>query len=175
MKIDKFWFKIEKNLLAKVQSFIASIGYDDGLVPNRQQAIVWTNGGLVCWCVSLGLSELTHWGQDEIDAILANKFKYIFLNENGRIPIWISLKFVVPRSSIDNKPALVQIMAWRRPGDKPLSEPMMIVLLTHMCVTRPQWVKSIIPVSVRSLESHSYFTGISAAGLWNQLSMGGII
>ena len=31
-------------------------------------------------------------------------------------------------------------MAWRRPGDKPLSEPMMVRLLTHICVTRPQWV-----------------------------------
>ena len=31
-------------------------------------------------------------------------------------------------------------MAWRRPGDKPLSEPMMVSLLTHICVTRPQWV-----------------------------------
>ena len=33
-------------------------------------------------------------------------------------------------------------MAWRRPGDKPLSEPMVGSLLTHKCVTRPQWVKS---------------------------------
>ena len=32
-------------------------------------------------------------------------------------------------------------MAWRRPGDKPLSEPMMVRLVTHICVTRPQWVK----------------------------------
>ena len=32
-------------------------------------------------------------------------------------------------------------MAWRRPGDKPLSEPMMVSSLTHICVTRPQWVK----------------------------------
>ena len=32
-------------------------------------------------------------------------------------------------------------MAWRRLGDKPLSEPMMVKLLTHICVTRPQWVK----------------------------------
>ena len=31
-------------------------------------------------------------------------------------------------------------MAWRRPGDKPLSEPMMVSLPTHICVTRPQWV-----------------------------------
>ena len=28
--------------------------------------------------------------------------------------------------SIDNIPALVQIMAWRRLGDKPLSEPMIV-------------------------------------------------
>ena len=32
-------------------------------------------------------------------------------------------------------------MAWRRPGDKPLSEPMMVRLKTHICVSRPQWVK----------------------------------
>ena len=34
-------------------------------------------------------------------------------------------------------------MAWRRPGDKPLSEPMVVILLTHICVTRPQWVKPV--------------------------------
>ena len=66
-------------------------------------------------------------------------FKCIFLNENVWIPIEISLKFV-PKDPIDNILALVQIMAWRRPGDKPLSEPMMDSLLTHICVTRPQWV-----------------------------------
>ena len=32
-------------------------------------------------------------------------------------------------------------MAWRRTGDKPLSEPMMVSLLMHIWVTRPQWVK----------------------------------
>ena len=31
-------------------------------------------------------------------------------------------------------------MAWSRPGNKPLSESMMVSLLTHVCVTRPQWV-----------------------------------
>ena len=34
----------------------------------------------------------------------------------------------------------VQIIAWRRSGDKPLSESMMVTLLTHICVTRPQGV-----------------------------------
>ena len=67
-------------------------------------------------------------------------FKCIFLNENVWIPIKISLKFV-PQGPINNIPALVQIMAWRRPGGKPLSEPMMVSLLTHICVTRPQCVK----------------------------------
>ena len=67
-------------------------------------------------------------------------FKCIFLNENVWISIKISLKFV-PKGSISNIPALVQIMAWRRPGSKPLSESMMVSLQTHICVTLPQWVK----------------------------------
>ena len=67
-------------------------------------------------------------------------FKCISLNENASIVIKISLKFV-PKGPINNIPALVQIMAWRRPGDKPLSEPMMVSLPTHIWVTRPQWVK----------------------------------
>ena len=71
-------------------------------------------------------------------------FKRIFLNENARISIKISLKFV-PKGPINNIPALVQIMAWHRTGDKPLSEPMMGSLLTHICVTRPQWVNSLAP------------------------------
>ena len=41
-------------------------------------------------------------------------FKYIFLNENVIISVKISLKFV-PKGPINNNPALVQIMAWRRP------------------------------------------------------------
>ena len=69
-------------------------------------------------------------------------FKRIFLNGNARISIKISLKFV-PKSPINNIPALDQIMVWRRSGDKPLSEPMMVGLLTHICVTQPQWVKSV--------------------------------
>ena len=72
-----------------------------------------------------------------------NIFKCIFLNENVWIALKISLEFV-PKVRINNIPALVQIMAWRRPGDKPLSEPMMISLLTHICVTRPQWVNVIM-------------------------------
>ena len=55
-------------------------------------------------------------------------FKCIFFNENGRIFIEISLKFV-PKVPINNIPALGQIMAWRRPGNKPLSEPLSCIIL----------------------------------------------
>ena len=74
-------------------------------------------------------------GQHFADVI----FKHIFFNENVWISIKISLKFV-PNGLINNIPALVLIMAWRRPGYKPLSEPMIVRSLTHICVTWPQWV-----------------------------------
>ena len=64
----------------------------------------------------------------------------MFMNENVIICIKISLKFVL-KAQIYNTLALIQIMAWRRPGDKPLSEQMMVWLPKHMSVTRPQWVK----------------------------------
>ena len=64
-------------------------------------------------------------------------FKCFFLNENVSIAIKILLKFV-PKGPINNIPALVQVMAWRRAGDKPLCEPMMVSLPKHICVTRPQ-------------------------------------
>ena len=50
-------------------------------------------------------------------------FECIFAYETVRIQIQISLKRV-PKSPIDNKQALVQIMAWRRASDKPLPETM---------------------------------------------------
>ena len=53
-----------------------------------------------------------------------DKFKCILSHENDRIQNRISLKFV-PRSSIDNKPALVQVMPWRRTDDKQLFAPML--------------------------------------------------
>ena len=44
-------------------------------------------------------------------------FKYVFVNENE-----------------NDIPALVQIVAWRRPGDKPLSGPMIALFTdTYMC------------------------------------------
>ena len=64
----------------------------------------------------------------------------IFLNENIWISLKISLNFV-HKFKFNNIPALVQIMTWRQPGDKSLSEPMLVRLLTHIWVIRPQWVR----------------------------------
>ena len=77
-------------------------------------------------------------GRHFADAI----FTCNFFNENCCILITFSLKYF-RNGPIDNNPALVQIMAWRRSGDKPLSEPMMISLPRHICVTRPQWVNGL--------------------------------
>ena len=51
--------------------------------------------------------------------------------------IWMSLSAI----PVNNITALVQITAWHRTGDKPLAESMTVTLLTHICVTRPRWVK----------------------------------
>ena len=46
--------------------------------------------------------------------------------------------------SFKNIPALVQIIAWRCPGDKPLPGPIMVSLLTHICITWILWVNSAV-------------------------------
>ena len=84
------------------------------------------------WVCTLRPRQNGHYFPDDI-------FKCIFLNENIRISTKISLK-LVPNVPINNITALVQTMAWRCPGDKPLSEPMEVNLLTHICVTRRQWI-----------------------------------
>ena len=69
-------------------------------------------------------------------------FKCIFVNKNAWILIKISLKFV-PLDPINNIPSLVQIMAWCRPGNKSLSEPMMVSLMAHICIAWHQWVNTL--------------------------------
>ena len=65
----------------------------------------------------------THLSLDKMPAILADdNFKCIFLNENHKIPIWNSLKFV-PRSPIDNGIGSSNGLA------------------PHICGTRERWVK----------------------------------
>ena len=75
----------------------------------------------------ISITQLTRW---VLVLVTDNIFKCMFLNETVWIPIKISLK-CVPKGPLNNIPALVQIMAWRRPGDKPLSEPMMVAFTDH--------------------------------------------
>ena len=79
---------------------------------------------------------------DKMATIVADDiFKCIFVNEKDKSLIQISLK-LVPRGPIDNKPALVQIMVWRRTSDKPLPEPMMAQFTdASIYGTRGRWVK----------------------------------
>ena len=93
----------------------------------------WLSGPAACWvAVWVGLispwTKLPHFADDI--------FKRIFLNENIRISIKIPLQ-VISKGPINNIPALAQLMAWRRPGVKPLSDPIMVRLQTHICATRP--------------------------------------
>ena len=84
--------------------------------------IIW----LQVFARSLAAMILTHWGRDNMAIISQTTFSNaFFLNENVWLSLKISLKFV-PEFRIENIPTLIQIMAWRRPGDKTLSEPMMV-------------------------------------------------
>ena len=85
----------------------------------------YTDGRNIFSSCSVLLWELTLLPVDEMAAILAyDNLKCIFLTENNTILIRISLKFV-PKSPIDNKQALVQVMAWCQIGDNPLPELML--------------------------------------------------
>ena len=77
---------------------------------------------------------VTLWPRQNGCQFADDTFKRIVFNGN----VWI-LKFV-RKSPIDNIPALVKIMAWCRQDDKPISEPMMVSLATHIYVIQPQWV-----------------------------------
>ena len=129
---------------------LVKIGSECRLILLTQWGIKWPT---ICWqqfiLIHISLKNVPN-GPVDINSLRPrqngrhfayNIFKCIFLNENLLILIKISLKFVL-KGQLNNIPALVQIVAWRRPGDKPLSETMMVSLLTHICVTRPQWVKS---------------------------------
>ena len=72
-----------------------------------------------------------------VDILPDGIFKCIFFYEI--IPIQLSLKFVL-KSPVDDKPALVMVIAWHRPGDKPLPEPMMAQLTDAYMPHLGRWV-----------------------------------
>ena len=83
---------------------------------------------------------LTHLSEQNGRHLADNLFRRIFMNEKVGILIEISLNFV-PKGPIDNKSVLVQVMAWRWIGDKPLSEPMLTQFTDAPGGTRGRWVK----------------------------------
>ena len=115
-------------------SKLTTIGSDNGLSPGRRQAII-KMAAILSRRQCVNTLRPRQYGRHSPDDI----FEWIFWKGNVWISINTSLKFV-PRGSINNIPTLLQVMAWRPPGDKPLSEPMMVKLTTHICVTRPQCV-----------------------------------
>ena len=112
-------------------SKLTTIGSDNGLSPGRRQAIIWSNAGILFnWTLGTNFSEIL----SEIDTFSFKQMRLKMSSGKWR-PYWISinisLKFV-PRGPINNIPTLLQVMAWRRPSNKPLSEPMMVRLTTHI-------------------------------------------
>ena len=83
---------------------------------------------------------LTQGGWDKMAAIFLTTFSSAFSWMKSFV-FWLRFHWsLFVKGAINNIPALVQMMTWRRPGDKPLSDPMMVSLLLHWCITRPQWV-----------------------------------
>ena len=127
--------------------------------------VCFTSTGVILRLMQCSVSEatlnnvgcLTHWGRDKMAAIFQTTFSNAF---SWMKMFKFRLRFhwsLFSRCPISNIPALVQIMAWRRSAAKPLSEPMMVSLLTHIRVNRPQWVynhthlkKNILNISKQS-------------------------
>ena len=90
-------------------------------LPAANEKIPWTC--LQITATQYRWSRMNTWMQRQYGHHFADDtLKHIFSYENIRISIKISLKFV-HKGPINNCPPLVQMMAWHRPGDKPLSEP----------------------------------------------------
>ena len=119
---------------------------------------MWRQNGILHISPSVTQTVLSfnksHWGRDQMDAISQT----IFPNEFSWMKMYESRLKFVPQGPISNIPGLVQIMAWRLPGDKPLSGPMMVRLPTHICVTRPQWVKHNMHSIPKALTFHTQKT-----------------
>ena len=108
--------------------------YQINNIPSLVQIMGWRRPGdkpisetmiwLVYWRIyaSFGLNELRP--RQNGRHFPGDIFKRIFVHENVKISIQITLKFI-PKGPINKKSELVQIMAWCQTSDKPLFEPMM--------------------------------------------------
>ena len=113
------------------------------------------------FCSGLYVKSLTHWARDKMATISQTTFSNaFFFNENIWILINISLNFVLGSNSQYSSTGSDNGLA----PNSGQSETMMHSLLTHKCVTRPQWVKAwVIPASERIYTCNPIFlTNISA-------------
>ena len=145
---DTSWASLEKKLNISILDMNSKIGYFR-LHPNLLGAIesksLWANGSFSTVVFVVNRSQLSAWGinhihflthllLDKMATILTDdNVKCIYLNENDRILIRISLKFV-PRKPVDNKPALVKIMARHRTSGHYLNQ-CWPISLTRICGT----------------------------------------
>ena len=110
--------------------------------------------------------QLSHWDRDKMAAILQTTFSNAF----SCLKMYeLRLRFHWSLGPTNNIQALVQIMAWRWPGDKLLSELMMVSFFTHICVTRPQWVTEILTIDMSWLSlmsSHEVYSNLII--LWDR-------
>ena len=91
-------------------------------------------------------------------------FQMHFLERKSCALIAISLNFV-PRGPYDNKLAWVQVTAWRRTGDKPSSEPMLLGSMTHICSTRERWIKI---YSTLFTQSNLQYVSVELIMVWHR-------
>ena len=150
------------------------IGSGNGLSPVRCQAISGTSAELLSFGPGRSFSGIVIKVQNfSFNTLMLRQnglhfadeiFICIFLNENCCVMIKISLKFI-PNGPIDNNPALVQIMGWHWTGDTSLSEMMMSYVLTHICVTRPLWVKK-MHFETSPAKCWPFVSGLDVLILW---------
>ena len=126
------WENPERNMV--VCELMASLQLLWQLVPGHQHTSTWNHQIIfhyeICYC-TYGFY-----------IVLYLLFQGFFVAVNKIVnstPEVTDPSLTRPCSGWVVTPALDKIMAWRRPDDKPLSEIMMVSLLTHICVTRPQW------------------------------------
>ena len=132
---DDFCQFTKKINLQTLQTYLSEIQIKRNL-KKKCKKICWKYCFQMSWIILFRLQCIFPFGVNTLrprQKFTDNIFKCIFLNENVWISLKISLRFV-PKLPINNIPALVPIMARRRAGNKPLSEPMMAwVTNTYMC------------------------------------------
>ena len=116
------------------------IGSDNGLSPGRRQARIWTNAGILLIgplgtnFIEILIGIQTFSFKKMHMKMSSAKWRPFCLDLNVLITVWISkythynvwgeMTYPLIYASL-NKPSLVQIMACRLDGAKPLSEPML--------------------------------------------------